>query len=287
MSREIKFRGQTRRKGERIINLAGDKCEANWAYGGIFPQNNGGDFAIIYEQPSCEKRVVYADTVGQYIGVKDKNRKEIYEGDILRRTLLPTRRIENFFKIVYVSSKCCFCAVDLDGSNVTFISDYINSSYEIEIIGNIYDNPDLLKEVGCDIVGRQWLKDGADEAIKVLKTHNDKCSGCDCLCNDLCKPAVDMAIKALEDLKTKEKYIKQILWERDIAISQLEEIGISLGEKMDSVKEAMERQRRRKPDRIYKTRYIWDSAYCPVCGCGITARWTFCQNCGQAIDWPE
>lgn len=43
MSREIKFRGQTRRKGERIINMAGDKCEANWVYGGIFPQNNGGD----------------------------------------------------------------------------------------------------------------------------------------------------------------------------------------------------------------------------------------------------
>lgn len=37
MSREIKFRGQTRRKGECIINIAGDKCEANWVYGGIFP----------------------------------------------------------------------------------------------------------------------------------------------------------------------------------------------------------------------------------------------------------
>lgn len=49
MSREIKFRGQTRRKGERIINMSGDKCEANWVYCGIFPQNNGGDFAIIYE----------------------------------------------------------------------------------------------------------------------------------------------------------------------------------------------------------------------------------------------
>lgn len=36
------------------------------------------------------------------------------------------------------------------------------------------------------------------EAIELLRTHNDKCSGCDKLCNDLCKPAVEVAIKALE-----------------------------------------------------------------------------------------
>lgn len=36
------------------------------------------------------------------------------------------------------------------------------------------------------------------QAIEILKTHNEKCSGCDKLCDDLCKPAVKMAIKALE-----------------------------------------------------------------------------------------
>lgn len=84
MNRAIKFRGQTRRAGERIINMAGDKCKANWVYGGIFPQNNDGDFAIIYQQPECEKCVVYADTVGQYIAVDDKKSKEIYEGDVVK-----------------------------------------------------------------------------------------------------------------------------------------------------------------------------------------------------------
>lgn len=37
-----------------------------------------------------------------------------------------------------------------------------------------------------------------EKAIDVLKTHNEKCSGCGKLCDDLCKPAVEMAIKALE-----------------------------------------------------------------------------------------
>ena len=72
--RDILFRGQTRRKGEYIVNMAGDKCESHWVYGGIFPQNKDGDFAIIYQQePEIRKFTVYADTVGQYTGLTDKN----------------------------------------------------------------------------------------------------------------------------------------------------------------------------------------------------------------------
>lgn len=39
MSRKIKFRGQTRRQGEYIINMAGDKCEANWEVIGNLYEN--------------------------------------------------------------------------------------------------------------------------------------------------------------------------------------------------------------------------------------------------------
>lgn len=56
---------------------------------------------------------------------------------------------------------------------------------------------------------------------------------------------------------------------------------------VEECREARERQIPIKPKGIYKTRYIWDSAYCPVCGCGITARWNFCQSCGQAISWES
>lgn len=136
MSREIKFRGQTRRKGERVINMAGDKCEANWVYGGIFPQNNGGDFAIIYEQPSCEKRVVYADTVGQYINIKDKNRKEIYEGDIVKD------ESGQLFGVVKFSEKYLQFVVD-DIHNGE--QDYSKFMSKVEVIGNVYENADLME----------------------------------------------------------------------------------------------------------------------------------------------
>lgn len=137
MNRIIKFRGQTRRKGERIINMAGDKCCANWAYGGIFPQNNDGDFAIIYQQPECEKRVVYADTVSQYIGVDDKNRKEVYDGDIVQ----VDGQNENFV-VVWV---CDTARFGLQSKTQLLYFEFGLGS-KIEIIGNIYENADLLKE---------------------------------------------------------------------------------------------------------------------------------------------
>ena len=89
---------------------------------------------------------VDGDTICQCTGLKDKNGKMIWENDICRRVLLPTKRIEKNFRIAYVPYKCCLSAIDLDGSNITFLSDYINNQYEVEVIGNIFDNPELLEK---------------------------------------------------------------------------------------------------------------------------------------------
>ena len=89
---------------------------------------------------------VDSSTICQCTGLKDKNGKLIWENDICRRVLLPTKRIKTNFKIAYVPYKCCLSAIDLDGGNITFLSDYINNKYEVEVIGNIFDNQELLEK---------------------------------------------------------------------------------------------------------------------------------------------
>ena len=134
--REILFRGQTRRYGEKVKNVAGEPMESNWVYGGIFPNNDGGDFAIIYQQePDIKKFSVYADTVGQYTGLTDKNGKKIFEGDIL-----------------YDEYNECNCLITFDEGSFCLVADNVCQSVwscdmtAFEVIGNIHDNPELIKE---------------------------------------------------------------------------------------------------------------------------------------------
>ena len=50
---------------------------------------------------------------------------------------------------------------------------------------------------------------------------------------------------------------------------------------------AMEKQRKKLVKNQYGTSYIWKAGYCPVCGCGVTARWDYCQCCGQKLNWEN
>ena len=145
--REILFRGQTRRYGEKV-RLNGEKIKSNWVYGGIFPQNKGGDFAIIYQQePTIKKYPVYADTVGQYTGMKDKNGTKIFEGDIL--ILNDMDGSKGIYEVFWDGNNGKF-AIAQNG-NRNYVEDFElferNEYFKLfMVIGNIYDNPELLEE---------------------------------------------------------------------------------------------------------------------------------------------
>ena len=79
----------------------------------------------------------------QYTGLKDKNGKEIYEGDIVKLDSW-----EGVQQIVFIEG--AFCLADKHGLYVGDIH-YINHAdkNQVTIIGNIWENPELLKEAGA------------------------------------------------------------------------------------------------------------------------------------------
>lgn len=85
---------------------------------------------------------------GRFTGLDDKNGKEIYEGDIvlLDCYYYEEPAFDGEFKVIYDDINGMWLLVDLENKDRGFAFGEIRSYYkaEIEVIGNIYDNPELL-----------------------------------------------------------------------------------------------------------------------------------------------
>lgn len=134
--REILFRGQTRRKGEKVY-MSGAPVPSNWVYGGVAQSVPDRDFSIIYQiEPEIKKYPVYADTVSQYTGIDDNNGNKIFEGDIV--DILTENEeigVVECFNGAFIVKADGFCLDFLNNINGT----------DVSVVGNIQDNPELLK----------------------------------------------------------------------------------------------------------------------------------------------
>ena len=79
----------------------------------------------------------------QYTGLKDKNSKEIYEGDIV---LIKLDETSTWYKTVVGFKKGAFIANLIDKEDYVYIFHHGFTGDDFEIIGNVYENKNLLEE---------------------------------------------------------------------------------------------------------------------------------------------
>lgn len=129
--REILFRGK------RLDN-------GKWEYGDLVHDDRNG----VYVFPNDAENLyleyeVAPDTVGQYTGLTDKNGTKIFDGDIIA---LNPRRYAN--KRVFYYSRCASFNMtsNLDVQKACEIQPMFDDDCDrFEVIGNIHDNPELMK----------------------------------------------------------------------------------------------------------------------------------------------
>lgn len=82
------------------------------------------------------------ETVCQYTGLSDRNGKRIFEGDVVRNFLCIDDHNEPLYeygKVVYIPERISFEIWDDDNNQIT-------TTAGLEVIGNIFDNPELIGE---------------------------------------------------------------------------------------------------------------------------------------------
>ena len=91
------------------------------------------------------RRVSFDDVeLMQYTGLNDKNDKEIYEGDIIKYKFPYDKRIKHISPVKFLETEASFGIKDRYGNEIPLYT--ISANNYFEVIGNIYENKNLLEE---------------------------------------------------------------------------------------------------------------------------------------------
>ena len=140
MKREIKFRGKRLDNGE-------------WVVGSLLQDDYGTCMIVEFADHHEQWHEVDPETVGQFTGVKDKNGTRIFEGDVIEcldsfdspiRHRVEFRPEKGYFALFLIKGGDPW-AIKVGNPDVGYICQSHIDKWSKYIIGNIYDNPDLLK----------------------------------------------------------------------------------------------------------------------------------------------
>ena len=134
--REILFRGK----------VADEPDE--WVYGYLLPDARIIQTVEFTGNKCCGVGTfqIRPETLGQYTGLTDKNGKKIFEGDIVQ-ILGDSKQYKNVdYNALIIFKVGGFCAIDGTEDNYGLRRYCLSTcDYSLKVIGNIHDNPELLK----------------------------------------------------------------------------------------------------------------------------------------------
>lgn len=150
----------------RKIKFRGKDIKGNWRYGDLMTiEHFVANSKEKYQIGDFESSLVYdidKETIGQFTGLHDKNGKEIYEGDIVKvehseysdelkkdmfnrnyTELIVNKYFRNYS--VEIANTYCSCGVRVKNKSIHFyLSQSVINNHNVEVIGNIYENKELL-----------------------------------------------------------------------------------------------------------------------------------------------
>jgi uncharacterized phage protein (TIGR01671 family) len=122
--RDIEFRGKRKDNGDWIYGFVKISPNTGRVFISVCEKDKRGDNWLVYE--------VIPETVGQYINLKDGKGNKIFEDDILA--------VMNYMGV----SK--HLVEDIFETAIWYDWEIVRNNASLEIIGNVHDSPELLKE---------------------------------------------------------------------------------------------------------------------------------------------
>lgn len=147
--REILFRGKSIMRGDWVYGYL-NQHRGNIRYDCDCEPIADGCYYINDWQAKIDNGMygqdykVDPDTVGQFTGLTDRNGVKIFEGDIIKHTQVYLHgTVKSIGYVKWSTAYACWLAGGYtNGRADMFLGD---QSYKLEVLGNIYDNPELLE----------------------------------------------------------------------------------------------------------------------------------------------